>query len=174
MEKINTSPILKYGIYLGVSMVVLYLLCYTIEPKFLFSLIQKLVIGVVPPILFLYLAVKQKLRINEGSLSFGEAFQTTLSTYILGTLIAAIFYYLLINFINPELVGLGRETLADTSLEMIEKMGGNVKDTDELREVFMEKFNPFSLSMTMLDWLGRLFFPGAILALILAVVAKKS
>jgi len=107
-------------------------------------------------------------------MTFGEAFQTSLFTYIIGTLTGAIFYFVLVNFINPELVSIGRESLAETSLAMIERLGGEVKDPDNIREVFTEKFNPFSFSMTMLDWLGNLLFPGSVLSLLTAVIGKKS
>lgn len=174
MDTIKNNPILKHGLLLGLCIACLHVLSYMIEATYLFSLIQKLVVGIVPAIIFLYLAVRQRLQINEGSLTFGEAFQTTLFTYVLGTILGAIFYYILVNFINPDLVVLGRETLADTSLEMIEKMGGRVNDPSEIKKVFTEQINPFSLSMTMLDWLGKLMFPGSIIALILAVIGKRS
>jgi len=56
---------------------------------------------------------------------------------------------------------------------MIEKLGGEVRNTEEFRELLTEKFNPFSLSMTMLDWLGNLLFPGSVIALLLAVKGKS-
>jgi len=165
--------ILKYGFVLAAAIIAMHVLSYLIEPTLLFSLIQKLVVGVLPACVVIYFALRQKLATNEGSLMFSEAFQTSLFTYIIGTFIGALFYFILINYINPELVTLGRETLANTGLAMIEKMGGEVGDTEELRKVFTEKINPFSLSMIMLDWLGKLFFPGLIVALLLAALGKS-
>jgi len=169
----TNSPVLKYGFILGMTITVLHLISYLIDPTYLFSILQKILVGTLPAIVILHYALKQKRSLHEGSLTFSEAFQTSLFTYILGTFIGALFYFILINFIDPDLVSIGRETLADTSLKMIEKLGGEVRNTEEFRELLTEKFNPFSLSMTMLDWLGNLLFPGSVIALLLAVKGKS-
>ncbi len=172
-EALERRPSIKYGLLLAATIIVIYTITYFVAPTYLFSLILKLVLGIVPTIYFILLALKKKKAMHEGSLMFAEAFQSSLLTYIIGTFLSSLFFYILTNHIDPDLVPLGIQTLADTSLAVIDKMGGNINDTDEFKQIFMEKVNPFTLSMTMLDWLSRLFFPGAVLTLILAAIGKS-
>lgn len=168
------NPIIKYGLYMALAFILIYTALYFINPSLIFNLIAASIISFVVPIFFMVVAVLKDREINHGSITFGEAFKTSLFTYLLGSFIGTMFFWLLINVFDPNLHTLGIEAMGETAEKFIKAFGGDADDAAEVSEVFKKEINPFSFSLTMLDWLGSVLFPNGIIAVIIAAVLRKN
>lgn len=115
------------------------------------------------------MAVKEE-KLNLGSISFKSAFGQSWLTYVVGTLIATVFAYILMHFIDPTLM----DTANEIAKEAIEKMSGFLGE-DGVEEALeaIDKQDNYSVFGFVRSYLIGLIFPGAIIALIIAAIMKN-
>ncbi len=161
------TPFVKYGVYLGLGMVVLTLLFYFVSPRF--YLTWGSWVGYLLAIVMMIMAAKEHKNIQGGFISFREAFTSSWMTSVIGFIIATLFSYILITVIDPSLI----DTVKEISVEAIDKMEGFIGEeaAEEAREQ-IENDNPFSLGKQFLG-LFFTFIIGAIISLIIAAVYKR-
>ena len=129
-------------------------------------------LGTAVVIYFMYKAVSATKIENGGLISLGEAFKSGWMVYIIGTVISTIFSFILMNYIDPSLLDLMRET----QLEAIEKMSSLFNLPEEAREAqvtAIEEANPFGLGTLAMAIPISFLFPGAVIAIIMAAIMKK-
>lgn len=131
---------------------------------------------------FLYLSLKETRYLQEGFLSFGEGLKASVLTYMIGTLIGVIFTFLLVNYIDPDLLVLIKESATAMSDDVTNWMGNlagmpeeeleKVKEDMEA-ELESQNLGSFSVGIAILTWLQSLI-GGVILSLIMSAFMKKN
>lgn len=157
------------GLYLGVALCLLTLVMYFFSPRFMLSWGSWFSFLVY--ILFMVKAGKEEKEMMGGYASFGEMLKPTFLTYIIGSLIASLFTYVLINFIDPSLM----DIMKDIQVETIDKMAGFLDEDslEEAKDVILENENSFSLGTVIMGWAFQLIIPGIIFALIISAIIKN-
>ncbi len=161
------NPSVRNGIIAGIGASAITLLLYLVNERMVFSLS-----GWLTTILFIILMVRSVKEVKSGLefMSFADALKPGFLTYVIGNLVYVIFYYVLLNFIDPGLVELQREI----AVEAMEKLGSFLgEDTLETAMDEIEKRDfRFGLGTAALTYGWGLIFPGFIAAAIIAAVLK--
>ena len=160
----------KNGLIFGVVSLIFSHVCYMINPKWLMTGVAYL--SIIITIYFMYRSAVEERRNNEGLLSFGDALKSTFLTYIIGTLISAVYIYLMFNVFDTSL----NEVLREISLEqgeMVAKFLGAEDQLDTLPDELDNQNIQMNFSMIFMQYLVGLIFPGFILALVISAVTKK-
>ncbi|KXK38195.1 MAG: DUF4199 domain-containing protein [Saprospiraceae bacterium] len=164
------NPSVKYGLMAGFVQIAVLLILYFIDSVFLLTYGS-----VFEYVVFIYFMVKAinfiKLR-NENYISFPLAFRTGWLTYILAISITSVFTYILLNHID---VSLG-DQLKQLQLEAFEKTADLFKLSEEekARQLdYIENNNPNDIKSLAYSLPVSFLFPGAVIAVIVALFKKK-
>jgi hypothetical protein len=165
----------RNGLIAGLSVVILFLAYYFIDPNLLFG---KFTSGV--PYLFIFplfmtLSAIADKRENGGFLDITPTFKSAFFTGLLGLFIMMVFLFILKTIIDPTLVEMEKEVAFDAAIELAEMFtGGEGLDDDailEIREKVDESGAP-TLWNTLFGFIltGAL---GAVPAIIIALFVRK-
>ena len=161
------NPAVKNGVIAGLSTAGIILLFYLINARWVFS-----VASILTTILFIVFMVRsvREEKLTLDFMAFNDALKPAFVTYVVANLIYIIFYYVLLNFIAPELIDMQREIAVET----IEKMSGILGEegTEAALDQMDERSFDFTLKSAALAFAWGLIFPGFIVALIIAAVMK--
>lgn len=163
------SPPIRNGILAGIAGVIVSLLFYVTNVNMFFSISSWIVI-----VVYIFFMVKsaREARSQVESFDFREAFQATFLVYVVGSLLNVIFYYVLMNFMDPELVEMQKEVAIDA----VERMGGMLSE-DQLEAMVSEIQNQdmrFTLGRALYTLAFSLVFPGGLIAVIVSAIMKDS
>ncbi len=165
------NPAIKNGLFMGIASILFTMVLYFIDPSMIFGTIAYA--GMLSPIYFMWKSATEEKAINDGFLSFSEGLKAAFLTAVIGGLITQLFSYVLINFIDPSLVDVLRETSIEATEKIIAMFGDNEDAAEQMREAMEEQdFTP-TLGKTLIGYLGSLIFPTFIIALIIAAITKK-
>jgi len=165
------NPAIKNGLFMGVASILFTMILYFIDSSMIFGGVAYL--GMLIPIYFMWKSATEERTNNGGHLSFGEGLKAAFLAAVIGSLIAQLFNYVLMNYIDPSLIDVLREESMAAAEKMAGLFGGNEDAMEEIREALEEQdFTP-TLSSTLLGYLGSLIFPTFIVALIIAAITKK-
>ncbi len=159
--------IVKYGLLLGISKVIVELLNYAfgdlyVRPWWVGLLGFALFVG------FIVWAINDYKALNDGYLRVNEAIKTGLGISLIAAVIGAIFLYVLIYYIEP---GFIEKSLEVQEQLMLEKNPDMDEQTLEMALDMARKFmNPFFLFAATIA--GTLIF-GLIISLIAGLVMQK-
>lgn len=165
---------IKFGVIYGVVISALTLVMYLVNKDWVVDTWLNMGLSLVIGTAILVMTSRAAKADNGGILPFGEAFISLVVCFAVGSLIAALFSYVLYNFIDPSL----QELLKEKTIEMTEKIAGmfggnmNEDELDNLRET-MEETDVTSLSTFIVNWLSGTLM-GAVYCLIIAAIVKKS
>jgi hypothetical protein len=163
------NPAVKNGILAGIGAAVYILLLYLINAKLVFG-----AASFVTTAIFIFLMVKS-VKAEKAALeytSFSDALKPAFLTYVIANLIYIIFYYVLVNFIAPELLVMQKEM----AVAMLEKMSGFMGEeaTEAALDQMESKNFDFGIKTAMWTFAWGLIFPGFLVAAIIAAVMKDS
>lgn len=164
------SSALNYGLIAGISLTVIYVLLYVLKIELLASFAFGLIILLALLVLGFVSTAKAK-KINEGYLSFKEAFSAYIIPFIIGLAIPTIFLYLLFNFIDPESADMLKEMSLEKAEAMMRKFGARESDIETAMADAASQ-NSYSLSNMGMQYAGTVIF-GSIIGLIAALTMKK-
>ena len=161
----------KYGLMMGVAAIIFSLMLYLANPSFLVTWGSWA--GLVITIYFMIKSVNDTKRDNKGFLSLGEAFKAGWLAYVLGSFISSVFMYILVNFFDPTLI----DVIRQTQIEAMQKVGETLNfPPEQLKEQIsmIEDTNPFGLAQIALSIPISFLFPGAVIAIIIAAIVRKN
>ncbi len=181
------NPSVKYGLYFGGVLILLSIISWQLIPSIHYPSTMKqagfgMILSLVIVIGFLYLTLKETRYIQEDFLTFGEALKSSFLCYMIGTLIGVIFTFILVNYIDPDLLNLQAESAKAISQDMTGWMGDIAgmpeeeleKLNEEMEaELDLQNLGSFSVGMAILSWLQSLI-GGIILSLIMSAIMKKN
>ena len=160
---------IKNGLLAGGASIILGLIAYLINAESFLTYGGWL--SFVPVIYFMVKAATEyKDGELEGFLSFKEAFSQSWKTYFLYAVISMIFTYVMMNFVDPSL----GEAAKQISIKTIEKMSGMMGEEGTAAAIEkIESEEPYNLKNIAISFLLTLVFPGALIALIIALIVKR-
>ena len=163
----SKNLIIKYGLLLGFTKVIIELLNYAfgdlyIRPPWVG------ILGFLAFIGFIIWAIKDFKELNKGYLNIGNAIKTGLGVALISGIIGAIFMYILIHYIEPDFI---EKSLAAQEQLMLEKNPDMDEATLEMALDMTKKFmTPASiLSITLAGSL----IGGLIISLIGGLIMQK-
>ncbi len=164
------NPGVSNGVYLGVAVALINLIMYFVSPKFMLSTGSWF--SFLLYILFMVKAGREEKSLLEGYASFGEILKPTMICYIIGSLIATVFSFVLINYIDPSLM----DTMKDIQIEAMDKMAGFLGEDamEEAKDTILENENIAGFGTFIMGWAFGLIIPGLIFALIISAILKNA
>ena len=161
------NPAIKNGILAGIASAVFVLLLYLVNPRWIFGFPSYITTIII--IILMVQSVKAEKKTLEYT-AFSDALKPAFLTFVIANLIYIIFYYVLVNFIAPELMDIQKEI----TMEMIEKMSGFLGEegTETAIEQMEARNFDFGLKTAAWTFAFGLIFPGFIIATIIAAVMK--
>lgn len=162
----SKSIILNYGIYYGLSGVILNLIFYALGMH-LDPGVVGMVLGIVLMLAFIILALKKFKLDNGGFMSWGQGVKIGLGLIMIGIIITVIYQQIFQNFIEPTYM---EQVLANAEQKMVDM--GLTQDQIESQMEMSKKFSS-PLMQSAFALIGGLFF-GFIASAITSAVMKKS
>ena len=163
-----SNPSVRNGVICGLILVAYNLVLYIAGPRMIFSWMAWL--SLVIYVVFMVRSVREA-REGESEFSFKQALKPSFITYLVASLMAMIFSYVLFNFIDPGLMDIQREK----TMEMVEWMarfGGEDAVEAALEKVEGDDFSFGPLKAIQAYALG-LIFPGFIIAAIISLIMRR-
>jgi hypothetical protein len=132
------SVALKWGVISGLVSILYTILLYVIDAKLLASGTWTS-LSMVFIITFIVLSIKEFKSTQEGYISLSEALFTGFFTFVIGSLISALFGYLLMNFIDTNLPIIIKDTVIENAVAMMQKFGASEADISKALERLNEQ-----------------------------------
>jgi uncharacterized membrane protein (DUF106 family) len=171
MENSLKNIATNYGLYLGSLLAILTVAAYAINLQLLtntwygvFILIAIIVFGII--------SVAKAKQIQNGFISFKQAFTSYFITILIGLIISTIVSYVLFNFIDLEAAATLKEETIEKSIQMMESFN---TPSDKMAEAIeqMESQNQYSI-LNILKGLAGYLVLFSIIGLIVAAAMKRS
>jgi hypothetical protein len=156
---------LKWGVIGGLVSIIFATALYMTE-LWKNGLISSLV-GILPMVVFLFLAAKEFRTENNGFLSFGEGLSVSMLTGAIYSLLGNLYAQLYQKIIDPGFV----DKMKDFQFEKLEEQGLSEEQIEQAMEL-TSKFSTGGLSF-LIGLLGSLLF-AFIIALIISAILKKN
>lgn len=159
--------VLNYGLLLGIVSVIFGVIMYVmnahLDPGMIYTIIGFLVL-----IVIISLAIKAFKSENGGFLSLGEALKVGIGVAVIGGIIAALWSFVLMNYIEPDymsqLMEVQREKMIEAQPEMTQ---AQLDATAEMTAKFSSPLMVMAFSL-----IGNLFF-GLVISLIAGLIMKN-
>ena len=161
------NPAIKNGVIAGIGAAAISLFLYIISARMIFSFASLLTTA-----LFIVMMVRsvREHRSSVDFLSFSEALKPAFVTYVCGNLLYTIFYFVLLNYIDPGLLEMQKEI----AMESIERFSGVMGE--ENFEIALEELENrdwgFGLGTAVWSFAWGLIFPGFLICLVIAAIMK--
>ncbi|MCG9972656.1 DUF4199 domain-containing protein [Christiangramia crocea] len=165
-KKISTS----YGVYLGLSLILIVVLAYAFD----LSLFTKWWFGVsllAFVVIMASMATSKAKKVSTSLFKFKDAFGAYFLTVFLGTLISLFFGIILFNVIDPEAAETLTELTIETTRDMMEGFGAPEAQINEALQKMQEE-NQYSL-INQLKGYGFQLILYALIGLIVALIFKE-
>jgi len=161
---------IKYGLILSLATIGLTILFFYLVDIGLFK--QSLILyGAI--VLFMVLAGLEYRKNNQNTMLYGEAFKVTFLTTLLGMVISSVFSYVLMNFIDPELVDIMVEKTIDSTESFMRSVGAPEDQIDQaLDQLETEMPLQFTLAGTLKNMINIVII-SAILSAIVSIFLRK-
>lgn len=169
MEALRKNS-LNFGLFLGVFLVVLTTLIYSID----ISLFTSSWIGIVNVVIITGFGVVASTKYKKsigGFITFKEVFTSFFITVALGFFISTLFSILLFNVIDPNAKAIITENIIKYSVEMMEKFGTKAADVNKMVEE-MQKSDSFG-PLGQLKGFAFNLIVYSIIGLITALIIKR-
>ena len=159
--------VLNYGIMLGIISVIFGVIMYVtnvyLDPGIIYTLIGFLVL-----IVIISLGIKAFKSENGGYLSLGEALKVGIGVAVIGGIIAALWSFVLMNYIEPDymnqMMEVQREKMVEAQPDLTESQ---LDAAEEMTAKFASPIMVVAFSL-----IGNLFF-GLIISLIAGLIMKN-
>ena len=159
--------VLNYGIMLGIISVIFGVIMYVtnvyLDPGIIYTLIGFLVL-----IVIISLGIKAFKSENGGYLSLGEALKVGIGVAVIGGIIAAVWSFVLMNYIEPDymnqMMEVQREKMVEAQPDLTESQ---LDAAEEMTAKFASPIMVVAFSL-----IGNLFF-GLIISLIAGLIMKN-
>jgi len=170
MNNTIKSIALKNGFIAGITIILLYVICYVINVELLTNFWFGLTIIIALIVLGFVTTAKCK-GLQDGYISFREAFSAYLIPVAIGLLLPMIFLYVLFNFIDLEAAEMLKEIGLEKTEEIMRRFGAPESEIEKAMEQAALE-DSYSIKNITLQYAFTVLFCG-ILGLIAALSMKK-
>jgi len=171
MEKTIKSSAINFGLYLAATLCLITILIYAIDITLFVNFWLTLLLLPIITIGFGVFSTAKSKGVNQGFLSFKQAFSSYFITVAIGILISSVFSIILFNFIDPDAAIQLKEIAIEKVISVME--GFNTPADEIAKQVeAMENQNTFSVGTQTLQLAQSLIF-FAIIGLIVAAIMKR-
>ncbi len=163
------ESIIKNGLFMGAILIASSFALYFTDPS-IFINARTWVLLMVLIVLMVKTGLDQR-RLQEGVMSFGEAFRSMFMATAIGVFFCTVFEYLLFNFIDPGLIEIQREI----ALEALDKMSGFLGEDGydmALERIEEQDFN--TVGQSVMGYFMRLIAPNALFSALIALIIKRN
>ncbi len=159
--------VLNYGLLLGIVSVTFGVIMYVtnvyLEPSMVYTIIGFLIL-----ITIITLAIKAFKTESGGYLSLSEALKVGIGVAVIGGIIAAIWSFVLMNYIEPDYMNQMMEVQREKMIEMQPNMTeAQINNATEMASKFSSPLISIAISL-----IGSLFF-GLVISLIVGLIMKN-
>ena len=170
--KANFEHALKWGLILGMTDIIIYLLAYIIDKSVMASMTLGLAMWVIN-IILLIIPVTIKRKELGGLISFNDAFVICFVVFIGGALLQTIFNYILYNLIDPGLTEFIKQKTIETTTALMEKLGTPQESIDKAIDDIQSKDFSQTPARISAQFLFMLVY-GGIISLIIGAIFKRT
>ncbi|MCP9200101.1 DUF4199 domain-containing protein [Gramella sp. GC03-9] len=170
MEQSSKKLATSYGLYLGISFVVILALAYAFD----LSLFTKWWFGIgliTFGIVLAAMATSKAKKLSSSLFSFKNAFGTYFLTIVIGTFISLVFNIILFNVIDPQAAETLTELTIETSRKMMESFGAPESQINEALQTMQDE-NQYSAINQLKGYAFQLIMY-AVIGLIVALVIRE-
>ena len=162
------SNILRYGFLLGAISVVFALMLFFLDMHYTQeSAVNWINWAII--ITVLILAIYSYRKTNDGFLSLSEALKLGLGISVISALIAIIYTYILVNFLDPDTI---EKTIEVTQNKMLDENPEMSQEQIDLAKEMQLKFSSIGVISTMILIFSLVF--GFIVSLITGLILKRN
>ncbi len=172
MEKSIKEIAANYGLYLGIALAVVTAACYSID----IELIANTYVGIGLLILVLGVSVYASIavkKVQNGFISFKNAFTAFFITLLIGLLISSLVYIVIFNFVDPEAANTLKEIIMEKQINMMKDYGADSKAIAIVAEEFEKQDNMYSIENILQSLVFQLI-GYSIVGLISSLIIKKT
>ena len=157
------------GLLAGLISIIILLVSYFMNQGFYMKYAGYLIYVVY--LYFMYKAGTEAREEQGGFISFGKALGPVFLTFVVGSLLVAVFQYVMYNFIDVTLL----DALQEQSIAAVEKMSGMIGEegVDAAIEKIESEGVDFGIGKVALGYGFSLIIPGFVFALIMAAIVRK-
>ena len=171
MEKSIKSNAVDYGLYLGGALSVYTILCYGISME---TLVNYWIMLLIMPIVIITTGIFSILKaksLNNGYLSFKEAFSSYFITIAIALMISTLVSIIIFNFVDPEAALSLKEIIIEKSLATMESFNTPVETMAEEIDKLKNQ-DSFGIPL-QIRGLAQSIATFAIIGLIIAAIMKN-
>ncbi len=159
-------PAVRNGVIAGLGTSCLALVLYLISALSFFAFAG--ILTTILVIIFMVRAVREE-RVDLDYLSFNGALNSAFVVYLIATLLYSIFYFVLFNFIDPTLIDIQKEILAEIFVGLGRFFGEDF--VEQTMDALDARDQSYGLGTAIWLFVQQLI-PGFIIAAIIAAVMK--
>lgn len=171
MKKEMKSNAINYGLYLGAGLSVYTILCYGINLELLVNFWIAFIIIPIAVITTGVFSILKSKSLNDGHLSFKEAFSSFFITIAIALIIHTLVNIIIFNFVDPEAALRLKEVIVQKTFTMMENFNAPAEAMSEAIEE-IENQDSFGIP-TQIRGLAQSIAFFSIIGLIVAAIMKK-
>lgn len=172
MEKSLKSHAINFGIYLGISLSVLFFLAYFFDLDLFVNFWYGISIYLIAIVFGTISIIKTKISLNSF-ISFKNAFSMYFLTILIGLTISSLVSYVIFNFIDSDSADILKEKSIEKMVEVLEKIN---KPQEEINTTVdnAKSGNLYSISNVFQGLIFNYLVPLSIIGLLVAATMKKN
>lgn len=172
MEKSIKSIATNNGLYLGLLIAVVYVIAYAVN----IELLTNLFVGIalfLAIIVFGIVSISKSKKVQNGFISFKEAFTSYFITVLIGLIVASVVSIVLFNVIDPDAAIVLKEKTIEGTAEMMRNWNAPEESIIETVEKMREQPNQFSIGNVLQSFVFQLIL-FSVIGLIASLIMKKA
>ena len=173
METSTKSSAINYGLYLGIGLALYTILCYAFKIELLVNL---WIILLVLPVLIILIGIISSIKaknIQNGYITFKEAFSSYFIPIAIGLMISTIISIIIFNFVDPEAAIALKEKIIDTAVQIMRNFDTPEEIVAQSLEQMEAEENMFSIGNQLWS-LAKQLIGFSVVGLIVALILKRN
>lgn len=172
METSFKSSATNYGLYLGGILALSTIFAYALKLELFTSIPFAIFLFVVTITLGIISTYRAK-KMQEGFITFKDAFTAYFITILIGITISAVISFVIFNFVDPEAAVQLKEMALNAQVEMLRNFNAPEESIASVVEASEKQGNLFSLGNVLTSLVGYIVFY-SVIGLIIALIIKRN
>ena len=172
METSTKSSAINYGLYLGGILALITLLGYALYIDLLTKWWLGIILFVVIIIFGIISAIKSK-KMQNGIISFKEAFSSYFITVAIGIIISMLISIILFNYVDPEAAITLKEKTIEATIQLMRNFNAPEEAVEQTLEQMEAQKNQFSI-LPQLQSNAIFLVIQSLIGLIIALIVKRN